>query len=245
MFPDVANVPENTLPIDPNGQLDPEVVVALEQLFFFTKKNVPDNWAINWAPFTATDATSNHNFARKFDPFIVPALHRVRTDDGELINLAIRNLQRGYALGLPTGQAIGATIGETPLTPEELVADFNGAAFVDFPFLQTRTPLWYYVLQEAAVRKNGLRLGPVGGRIVSEVFCGYPQGRSGIDSQFTWMEADTALDDAGSIQFIGPHQLRVAGVRAPKSPTAHDLSPRRTRNNFVHVKMMKCVMSCC
>jgi hypothetical protein len=34
------------------------------------------------------------------------------------------------------------------------------------------TPLWYYVLKEAEVMEDGLRLGPVGGRIVGEVFLG-------------------------------------------------------------------------
>jgi len=31
------------------------------------------------------------------------------------------------------------------------------------------TPLWYYILREAAVTASGDRLGPVGGRIVAEV----------------------------------------------------------------------------
>jgi hypothetical protein len=34
------------------------------------------------------------------------------------------------------------------------------------------TPLWYYVLREAEVFTNGSYLGPVGGRIVGEVFVG-------------------------------------------------------------------------
>lgn len=34
------------------------------------------------------------------------------------------------------------------------------------------TPLWYYILKEAEVLEQGLRLGPVGGRIVGEVFIG-------------------------------------------------------------------------
>ena len=31
------------------------------------------------------------------------------------------------------------------------------------------TPLWYYILRESAVKGGGDRLGPVGGRIVTEV----------------------------------------------------------------------------
>ena len=41
--------------------------------------------------------------------------------------------------------------------------------------LDRRTPLWYYILKEAEVREDGLRLGPVGGRIVGEVIIGLLQ----------------------------------------------------------------------
>jgi hypothetical protein len=36
--------------------------------------------------------------------------------------------------------------------------------------LLKKTPLWYYVLREAAVLGGGDRLGPVGGRIVARTF---------------------------------------------------------------------------
>ena len=42
------------------------------------------------------------------------------------------------------------------------------------------TPLWYYVLKEAEVVADGLHLGPVGGRIVAEVFLGLLQIRPGL-----------------------------------------------------------------
>jgi hypothetical protein len=42
--------------------------------------------------------------------------------------------------------------------------------------LDTRTPLWFYVLREAEKMAAGRRLGPVGGRIVTEVFIGVLQG---------------------------------------------------------------------
>jgi hypothetical protein len=40
------------------------------------------------------------------------------------------------------------------------------------------TPLWYYVLREAHALEDGNRLGPVGGRIVSEVLLGILDGDS-------------------------------------------------------------------
>ena len=42
-----------------------------------------------------------------------------------------------------------------------------------------RTPLWFYILREAQVTQNGERLGPVGARIVTEVFLGLLQGDKG------------------------------------------------------------------
>ena len=37
------------------------------------------------------------------------------------------------------------------------------------------TPFWYYVLKEAEILGRGVHLGPVGGRIVAEVFLGLLQ----------------------------------------------------------------------
>ena len=41
-----------------------------------------------------------------------------------------------------------------------------------YPPFTTSTPLWYYVLREVDVLANGETLGPVGGRLVAEVFIG-------------------------------------------------------------------------
>ena len=41
-------------------------------------------------------------------------------------------------------------------------------------FVQS-TPLLYYILKEAELREDGLRLGPMGARIVAEVFIGLLQ----------------------------------------------------------------------
>src|SRR5215213_4064884 len=41
--------------------------------------------------------------------------------------------------------------------------------------LDRSTPLWYYILKEAQVVEGGIRLGPVGGRIVGEVIVGLLQ----------------------------------------------------------------------
>jgi hypothetical protein len=83
-------------------------------------------------------------------------------------SLASRNLMRHVNFGIPSGQAIARVMGVPVLTAEQLVelTPFN---------MHQSTPLWYYILKEAEVLENGLRLGPVGSRIVGEVFIGLLQ----------------------------------------------------------------------
>lgn len=78
-----------------------------------------------------------------------------------MASLIRRNLTRGARLGLPSGQDVARAMGADPLTDAELALPQKGPA-----------PLWYYVLREAELRADGRHLGPVGGRIVAEVFCG-------------------------------------------------------------------------
>jgi Animal haem peroxidase len=77
-------------------------------------------------------------------------------------SLASRDLQRGQGTGLPSGEAVARAVGATPLTRSELALD-------DW---QDETPLWLYILREAAIQSDGDRLGEVGGRIVAEVIVG-------------------------------------------------------------------------
>jgi hypothetical protein len=57
------------------------------------------------------------------------------------------------------------------LTPDEIRQGLDGEVARKHG-LDIKTPLWYYVMKEAEVREQGQRLGPVGGRIVAEVFVG-------------------------------------------------------------------------
>jgi hypothetical protein len=75
-------------------------------------------------------------------------------------SLATRDLQRGQAVGLPSGEAIARRLGVPALSAEQVGLGWP------------QTPLWFYVLKEAEVMHDGERLGPVGGRIVGEVLVG-------------------------------------------------------------------------
>jgi len=94
----------------------------------------------------------------------LPVLPPGLPNDG-VQSLASRNLIRQVNFGIPSGQAIARRIGVPVLTPAQL----NMLKPFD---MEKSTPLWFYILKEAEVMENGLRLGPVGGRIVGEVFIG-------------------------------------------------------------------------
>ncbi|MGH3876557.1 MAG: peroxidase family protein [Actinophytocola sp.] len=86
------------------------------------------------------------------------------------ISLAQRNLLRHLTWSLPSGQRIAAATGSPVLSS----ANFQELRTYNLG-LDASTPLWYYVLREAQVVNNGVRLGPVGGRIVAETIIGLLQ----------------------------------------------------------------------
>ena len=106
----------------------------------------------------------------------VPGLPETRLEQMQKA-LTVRNLLRGFYLGLPTGEEAAEWMGETALKPED-VAEGPHKAVLSDRALRGRTPLWYYVLKEAELLgkgsdgKGGHRLGPVGSRIVAETLVG-------------------------------------------------------------------------
>jgi len=108
--------------------------------------------------------------AKKIDGRLVGALIALpmaltgESEFEEFHSLAVRDLERGQGVGLPSGETVARRIGEPPLSAEEVGASTAGWS--------GETPLWYYILREADVREAGNRLGPVGARIVGEVLIG-------------------------------------------------------------------------
>ncbi|MFP2932357.1 peroxidase family protein [Pyxidicoccus sp. 3LG] len=84
-------------------------------------------------------------------------------------SLAQRNLLRGLVFGLPSGQDMARALHIKPLKPDDL-ADVKHLNF------DRSTPPWFYILREADRCEDGKQLGPVGGRIVAEVFLGLLEG---------------------------------------------------------------------
>jgi hypothetical protein len=78
-----------------------------------------------------------------------------------------RNLLRQLTWGLPSGQAIARAM-RAPMLGASDLPDITSV----YRQFGTSTPLWYYILAEAKAMEDGLNLGPVGGRIVTETLIG-------------------------------------------------------------------------
>lgn len=140
---------------------------------------LPESWIIQWENFL--DGGPNH--ARPIDTALSETLFDLRAFGGPApieVRLPVRNLLRGYLLRLPTGQAVADALGLTVMAPEDIeevarrVSDEQLEAVRAGGFSE-RTPLWYYILAEAAAEPSG-KLGPVGSTIVAEVLIGLIRG---------------------------------------------------------------------
>jgi Animal haem peroxidase len=120
-------------------------------------------------------------------------------------SLAARNLLRHLTWKLPSGQMIAEAMGAPVLTAAQL-ADLQTI----YPPFVTSTPLWFYVLREADILGHGAQLGPVGGRIVAEVFIGLLQADPDSFLNQEPLFTPTLGESPGSFTMID--FLRVAGV---------------------------------
>ncbi len=138
-------------------------------------------------------------------------------------SLPIRNLIRGLRLGLPTGQHVAKAMEIAPLKDSDIrigkgvdkpdkgedpvpITDIN-------PVFKNNCPLWTYILAEAMLKQASVKipvneavslttpqLGPVGGRIVAEVFLGlmFGDNHSLLNRDSNWHpmnNSDFALKD--------------------------------------------------
>jgi hypothetical protein len=152
------------------------------------------------------DESKRLQFAYRLDTSAANPLANLPSNiGGPPSSLPVLNLLRGWRLGLPSGQSVACAMGvqpladdqillgkftEPPVPPEEPdpllpITAVAGGAFAG------NCPLWTYVLAETRTFQEPVklpvseditlstpRLGPVGGRIVAEVFLGLMFGDS-------------------------------------------------------------------
>jgi hypothetical protein len=147
---------------------------------------------------TPADQKKRLQFAYRLDTSLVNPLSglppAVATNPSSLPE---RNLLRGWLMGLPTGQDVARAMKVKPIADTDILigkgVDTPDAALPNIVSISTvfanNCPLWTYILAEAMrfqervkipvnedVSVTTPRLGPVGGRIVAEVFIGLLSG---------------------------------------------------------------------
>jgi hypothetical protein len=147
---------------------------------------------------TPADQKKRLQFAYRIDTSLVnPLANLPPAVASNPSSLAQRNLERAWRLGLPSGQDVARAMGIKPLKDQDIIigkgtdaADPDAHSIVDPKLGLSKVfagncPLWTYILAEAMRHKEAVkipvsenvtintpRLGPVGGRIVAEVFLG-------------------------------------------------------------------------
>jgi hypothetical protein len=215
----------------------------------------PEQWAIDWSLFfniagsltkvgkervqpaykIDTSLVNPLGFLPEFSkppqpltpPFSVRQLQSEPADpQGDPSNLAKRNLLRGLAMGLPSGQSVALALGLDPIEDKDLrVGKAVLSDLASNPLLTSfdqehngfkeNAPLWYYVLAEAQVEwakrattkgskgnEEPVRLGTVGGRIVAETIIGliWGDGHSYLRQAPNW-KPDTIRGIGDLVQF--------------------------------------------
>jgi Animal haem peroxidase len=162
---------------------------------------LPARLAVDWQMFfNMPGSAKTPQQARPIDTLVVKPLYQLpfkialdETPKGRL--LPYRNLHRGEIdLHLPTGQEVARELrrlqvpgSKHNLLGIEIPIEISNAMLMFDPddiggtgiskanleqCLNDEAPLWYYILKESEHFHHGLRLGPVGGRIVAEVVIG-------------------------------------------------------------------------
>jgi hypothetical protein len=167
-------------------------------------REFPEPWAIEWNLFfkmgnSPKNGPERVQKAYKIDTSLVNPLGKL-PGFASHPSLADRNLLRGLRMGLPSGQSVARHMHLDVIPNDKLKVgkateedSKTNKPLVDLsPAFKENAPLWYYILAEAQQQfvkdSTPIRLGPVGGRIVAEVFAGLLLGdhHSFLSQDPTW-----------------------------------------------------------
>jgi len=169
---------EERLPIFPDlvgfGEFDPSF--GIDWRLFFDFGNNPNQ-----------RSTERIQPAYKIDTSLVNPLKNLPANivSQNVPSLAERNLRRGLMMRLPSGQSVARKMGIEVIPDQKLKVgkatsedSRNNKPITEISrSFADNAPLWFYILAEAQQQYDGndqtpIKLGPVGGRIVGEVFAG-------------------------------------------------------------------------
>ena len=149
---------------------------------------VPPELVVDWRFLLDIEPGFTYQRTKAFDSLLTDELIRMPDPvvgaraTTEERSLAFRNLRRGVVLGLPSGQSVAAQLrdlGYPGIDPSFDLQFDNDDVFarawqcIDNSLrscLEQHTPLFLYLMREAALAGEGLHLGPVGSALLLEVF---------------------------------------------------------------------------
>lgn len=149
----------------------------------------PEELAVDWRYLLPVDTCIAPRMCKAVDPFLADELQNlplpvVPSNSPADRALAFRNLLRGNALSLPSGQDVAAELAKHyPGIDKKYAPKIEGRAD-----LSKKTPLFYYLLAESADRQGGQRYGAVGSALLMEVFGGMLKycSTSFLDKEEPW-----------------------------------------------------------
>ena len=143
---------------------------------------LPEALAVDWRWMLPVNPHQRPRMSKAFDPLLADEIQNmprpvVPSNNPNDRALAFRNLLRGNALGLPSGQAVAEALKAKgyPVAPCDIRAgelrgwDRLGESAAR---LAENTPLFYYLLRESELKTCGERFGPTGSALLMEVFGG-------------------------------------------------------------------------
>lgn len=141
---------------------------------------LPCELVVDWRFLLPVDEGTMPARAKRFDPLLASELIRmpdpvVGSDASDnMRSLAFRNIRRGYALGLPSGQDVAKELAkEYPGLSGRAYREALDLDALDVPdALKEETPLFYFLLREAETLGEGERMGPAASAIILEVLVG-------------------------------------------------------------------------
>ncbi|HZJ43172.1 MAG TPA: heme peroxidase family protein [Pyrinomonadaceae bacterium] len=180
---------------------------------------IDSDWIIDWRRFFDFSSLgypapkSDSNKAGKIDRVFSLHLEKLPgfPHNGLAENLQpimVRNLLRGFALDLPSGETVASKVpGAIPLQPDQLAGDSEEIKeLLNSPLLKGQTPLYYYILREAELN-GGEKLGEVGSYIVAQTLIGLMQAskHSSFNSALSDFRMVDLLHQADVVDPIGRH----------------------------------------
>lgn len=163
---------------------------------------------VDWHELLDTSENRNVQTAEKLDTQLATKLLKLPfIPQAGIQSLASRNLLRGQTFLLPSGENVARAI-QRPASEIDNVSESTRTIAGDVADLSSGSPLWFYILREAAEIgrethpgefEPGEGLGPVGARIVGETIIGLVEldSRSYLAENRNWSPA----------QGVGPANL--------------------------------------